>query len=171
MEATAATATATTAATATVHEPVVAMDTIRDVLRPIKTALVDLFISLARVLFFWLPGDDKAKGQALMVFHFVGGCLLYTLYFSVPKLHPLRFFIFLFFVVIIIQQVALRGCVITRAEQQLTKTSDTILDPWIRLAGLEPSKDLRIICNIAVVGCMTSTLLMNTILEQIIPYN
>lgn len=148
--------------------PAGAVDTIRNFLRPIKTALVDLFISLARVLFFWLPGDDKAKGQALMVFHFVGGCLLYTLYFAVPRLHPLRFFIFLFFVVIIIQQIALRGCVITRAEQQLTKTSDTILDPWIRLAGLEPKKDLRIICNIAVVGCMTSTLLMNTILEQII---
>jgi len=149
--------------------PVEPVDTLRTVLRPIKYALIDLFVSLARVLFFWLPGDDKAKGQALMVFHFVGGMLLYSLYFAIPKLHPLRFFIFLFFVIVILQQVVLRGCVITRAEQQLTKTSDTILDPWIRMAGLEPTKELRIICNIAVVGCMSSTLLLNTIIEQIIP--
>ena len=134
----------------------------------IKSGFVELFKQIAQVFFFWLPGDDRAKGQALMVFHFVGGCVLYTMYFAMPKLHPSRLFIFLFFVLVIIQQVALRGCVITRAEQQLTKTSDTILDPWIRLSGLEPNKELRIICNIAVVGCMACTLLMNTILEQII---
>ena len=147
------------------HDP---METIRNLLRPMKYALIDLFISLARVLFFWLPGDDVARGQALMVFHFVGGCVLYTIYFAMIKQHPVRLFIFLFFVVIVLQQLVFRGCVITRAEQKLMKTNDTILDPWIRLAGVEPSRESRMVCNIAVVGCMTMTLLMNTILEQII---
>ena len=57
------------------------IDNLRKLLRPIKYSLVDLFISLARVFFFWLPGGDVGKGQALMVAHFVGGCVLYTLYF------------------------------------------------------------------------------------------
>lgn len=149
----------------TIPEPI---ENIRNFLRPIKHALIDLFVSLARVLFFWLPGNDKSRGEALMVLHFIGGGLLYTIYFSLSKLNPVRFFIFLFFVVIVLQQVVFRGCVITRAEQTLTGNKDTILDPWIRLLGLEPNRELRMVCNIAVVGCMTMTLLMNTILEQII---
>ena len=148
-----------------IPEPI---DNIRKFLRPIKYALIDLFVSLARVIFFWLPGDDKSRGEALMVMHFIGGCLLYTVYFALPKLNPMRLFIFLFFVVIVLQQVVFRGCVITKAEQQLTGRKDTILDPWIRLLGLEPNRELRMVCNIAVVGCMSMTLLMNTILEQII---
>ena len=140
---------------------------IRKILKPIKSALIDLFVSIARVLFFWLPGGDLAIGQALMVFHFIGGGLLYTIYFMMPHLHPLRMFIFFFFVLIIIQQIVFRGCVITKAEQKLTDSNDTILDPWIRMSGFEPNRELRMVCNFAVVGCMSMTLLTNTILEQL----
>ena len=143
------------------------LEAIRKVLKPIKTALIDLFISLARVFFFWLPGGDVACGQALMITHFIGGCLLYTIYFMLRPLNPMRFFIFFLLVLIVIQQIIFRGCVITKAEQKLTGSNDTILDPWIRLCGLEPTRDLRIVCNLATVGCMCMTLLMNTILEQI----
>jgi hypothetical protein len=79
----------------------------------------------------------------------------------------MRLFIFFFFVLIIIQQIVFRGCVITKAEQKLTGSSDTILDPWIRMAGFEPTRELRMVCNISVVGCMSMTLLMNTILDQL----
>jgi hypothetical protein len=140
---------------------------IRKILKPIKSALIDLFVSIARVLFFWLPGGDLAIGQALMVFHFIGGGLLYTIYFMMPHLHPLRMFIFFFFVLIVVQQVVFRACVITKAEQKLTGSNDTILDPWIRMSGFEPNRELRMVCNFAVVGCMSMTLLSNTILEQV----
>jgi hypothetical protein len=140
---------------------------LRKILRPIKYALVDLFISFSRVTFFWLPGGDVGKGQALMITHFVGGCILYTLYFALSPNHGLRFFIFLFFFLVILQQVVFRGCVITKAEQKLTGGDDTILDPWIRISGFEPTRDLRIVCSIGVVGSMALTLLMNTILDQI----
>ena len=144
---------------------------LRKFLRPIKYALVDLFISLARVLFCWLPGGDLAKGQALLVFHFVGGCLLYTIYFIMPLHHPLRLFILLLAIVVIIQQIVFRGCVITKAEQKLTKNSETVMDPWIHLIGLEPTRDLRNAVSIGIAGSMTLTLLMNTVLEQFHPYN
>jgi len=147
------------------------VDHIRKFLRPIKYALIDLFISLARVLFCWLPGGDLAKGQALLVFHFVGGCLLYTIYFLMPPHHPLRLFIFLLAIVVILQQIVFRGCVITKAEQTLTKNSETVMDPWIHLIGLEPTKDLRNACSIGIAGSMTLTLLMNTVIEQFQPYN
>jgi hypothetical protein len=147
------------------------IETIRKLLRPIKYSLVDLFISLARVFFFWLPGGDIGKGQALMVAHFVGGCVLYTLYFVLPSNQPFRLFIFLFFVIVILQQLIFRGCVITKAEQKLTSSEDTILDPWIRLCGFEPTRELRIICSIGVVGSMAMTLLMNTILDQFRIFN
>ena len=143
------------------------IENIRTILRPIKSAFIDLFISIARVLFFWLPGGDLAIGQALMVFHFVGGCILYTIYFTLPHLNPMRLFIFFFFVLVIIQQIVFRGCVITKAEQKLTGSSDTILDPWIRMTGLAPTRELRMVCNISVVCCMSMTLLMNTILDQL----
>jgi len=142
------------------------MENIRKILRPIKYSLIDLFISLARVLFFWLPGGDVGKGQALMICHFVGGCILYTLYFAYNN-PGLRLFIFFFFFFVIGQQLIFRGCVITKAEQKLTERDDTILDPWIRISGYEPHRETRIICSITVVGTMALTLLMNTILDQL----
>jgi hypothetical protein len=143
-------------------------ENIRDLLRPIKYSLIDLFTSLARIIFFWLPGGDKAKGQGLMILHFFGGCLLYTLYFYNSPRSANRIFIFLFFIVIILQQIIFRGCVITKAEQRLMQSDDTIMDPWIRVVGFQPNRESRIVCSTGVVGSMTLTLLMNTILEQII---
>ena len=147
--------------------PEAGVENLRTLLRPIKYALVDLFISLSRVLFFWLPGGDLACGQALMVFHFIGGSLIYTLYFMLPKLHPMRLFIFLFFILVILQQIVFRGCVMTKAEQTLTKLDDTVLDPWIKLVGYKPTRETRVVSSVCVVGSMALTLLMNTIVEQI----
>ena len=144
------------------------VENLRTFLRPIKYSLVELFISCARVFFFWLPGGDVAKGQALFVLHFLGGCLLYTIYFALPPKHPMRLFIFLFYVVVVLQTIVFRGCVITKAEQQLTGANDTVMDPWIKLVGYEPGRETRIVCSIGVMGTMSLTLFMNTILEQIL---
>ena len=80
----------------------------------------------------------------------------------------MRMFIFLFFVAVILQQVVFRGCVLTKAEQKLTKLDDTILDPWIKIVGYKPSRETRIVSSVCVVGSMAMTLLMNTILDQLI---
>lgn len=141
-------------------------DSLRILLKPIKYSLIDLFTSLARVLFFWLPGEDAAKGQALMVLHFLGGCIIYSVFFLLPNGHHMRFFIFLFFFVVVLQQLLFRGCVITRAEQRLTGSEHTIMDPWIRLSGLEPSRETRIACSTGVICSMTATLLMNIIVQN-----
>lgn len=101
-----------------------------------------------------------------MIMHFVGGCILYSLYFAYYDKPALRLFIFFFFVFVIAQQIIFRGCVITKAEQRLTGSNDTILDPWIRISGFEPSRESRLICSTAVVGTMALTLLMTTILDQ-----
>jgi hypothetical protein len=142
------------------------LNNIRKLLRPIKYSFVDLFVSLARVFFFWLPGEDAGKGQALMVAHFLGGVILYLLYFILPPNQAFRMFIFFFFVAIIIQQIVFRGCVITKAEQRLTGSDETILDPVIKLSGFEPTRDTRVVCSISVVGTITTTLLINTIIDQ-----
>ena len=140
---------------------------LRKVLRPIKYSLVDLFISIARVLFFWLPGDIE-RGKGLLILHFIGGSILYTIYFMLPKKNPYKLLIFLFFVFLIVQQLVFRGCVITKAEQYLTKNTNTVVDPWIRLGGFEPTKELRVVTSISFACCMALTLLMNTILDQFI---
>ena len=69
--------------------------------------------------------------------------------------------------VVIVQQVVFRGCVITKAEQTLTKLDDTILDPWVKLVGYSPSRETRVVGSVCVVGTMALTLLMNTIADQI----
>lgn len=144
------------------------VENLRIFLRPIKYSLIELFVSCARVFFFWLPGGDVAKGQALFVLHFLGGCILYSVYFILPSKHPLRLFIFLFYVIVVLQIIVFRGCVITKAEQKLTGANDTVMDSWIRLVGYEPTRESRIVCSIGVLGSMSMTLLMNTIIEQII---
>jgi len=151
-----------------IQEDISHTENIRSLLKPIKYSLIDLFIALAKVLFFWLPGGDLAKGQALMILHFFGGCALYTLYFFLTPKNPMRLFIFFFFIAVIVQQIVFRGCVITKAEQKLMGTDDTIMDPWIRLVGFSPTRETRIVCSTGVVGSMSLTLLMNTVLEQII---
>jgi hypothetical protein len=140
-------------------------DSLKVLLKPIKTSLIDLFISLSRVIFFWLPGSDISKGQALMILHLFGGCLIYSLFFILPNGHVCRLFIFLFYAIVVLQQLLFRGCVITKAEQHLTGSSDTIMDPLIRLSGFEPTRELRIATSIGVMFAMTMTLLMNIIVQ------
>jgi len=143
-----------------------AIENIRKILRPIKYSLIDLFISLTRVFFCWLPGGDMGKGQALMICHFLGGIILYIIYFILAPNQSLRLFIFFFFVIIVLQQLIFRSCVITKAEQKLTGLTDTILDPLIHLVGFEPTRELRLATSISVIGTATTTLLINTVLDQ-----
>jgi len=116
----------------------------RPVLRYVRDSLVDLFVALAKILFFWIPGDDTVKGKALMVCHPIFLALIVALFFILPYRHPLRAYIVVLCVLTVCTQWLLGGCVVTRAEQRLTGSTDTFLDPFLVLAGVHVNRDTRI---------------------------
>ena len=117
------------------------------VLRSIRPALVDVFVALARAIFFWIPGGDEAKGKALMACHPLFILIIVGMFFCVRG--PLRLFIVVFTLVTVASQWLLGGCVVTRAEQRLTGSKDTILDPFLTLANVSVNRDTRIAATIA----------------------
>lgn len=130
---------------------------IRSVLLQIRASLVDLFVALARILFFWIPGGDVAKGKALMACHPICIGLAIALFFLLPANHPLRFFLLLLGICTVASQWLLGGCVVTRAEQALTGNKDTVVDPFLILAGVPVNRDTRLA---ATLGSGTSICLL-----------
>ena len=122
----------------------------KTILRNVRDSLVDMFVALARVLFFWLPGGDVAQGQALTAGHpvFIGLCI--AVFFYLPPRHPMRFCILGLAVVTVASQWLLGGCVVTRAEQRLTGQKTTIVDSFLTLAGVEVNRDTRITATLGV---------------------
>jgi hypothetical protein len=123
------------------------MSDTKGLLRQVRESLVELFVAIARTLFVWIPGD-VAKGKALMTCHPLLLVFVIGLFFLVPAKSPLRFFIVLITVCVVASQWLLGGCVITRAEQRLTGSKETILDPFLTLANLPVNRDTRIAATI-----------------------
>ena len=121
---------------------------IKTILRQLRESLVELFIAIARALFFWMPGGDIAKGKALMTFHPIFIICIVALFFLAPRKSSLRLFIVLLTTRVAASQWLLGGCVITRAEQKLTGSKDTILDPFLTLANLPVNRETRIAATI-----------------------
>ena len=140
---------------------------VKILIKPIKSALVEQIIFLTRVIFFWLPGGDVAKGKALAVLHITFGLIVYSIFFTLSKGNLYRLYIFFFFFIAMVQQLIFRGCVITKAEQKLTGLKTTVVDSWIKLGGIEPITETRVVASIVGIGMMTMTLLINIILDQI----
>jgi hypothetical protein len=119
------------------------------ILRSMRTSLVNLFVDVARVIFFWIPGDDPAYGRALMTLHpFLFGIPV-LLFFTLSFKHPLRFALAVFFIGVAASQWMFKGCVITRAEHALTGQRLTIIDPFLTLAGLPVDRNTRNAATIA----------------------
>jgi hypothetical protein len=110
------------------------------VLRHIRGVLVDLCIALVRVLFFWLPGGDVAKGHALMIFHYMLLPLTPVIFFMAEAKSPIRILLAGFIIIVALTQ-WLFGCVITRAEQRLTGSKETVADPFLKLVGICVNRD------------------------------
>lgn len=119
------------------------------VLRQLRHGLVDAFVSIARVLFFWIPGGDAAKGKALMACHPIFIAAMIGMFFVATPRSPLRFMIAGLGIAVVASQWLLGGCVVTRAEQRLTGGKETILDPFLMLAGIHVNRDTRIAATIA----------------------
>jgi hypothetical protein len=129
----------------------------RVILRSIRDAFVNFFIASARLVFFWLPGDDVTYGKALMIFHPLFVLAFTFFYFVVPQGHPVRILIILTGLMVVGSQWLLGGCVITRAEQKLTGEQVTILDPFLALAKIEVNRETR---NAATVSMSTGVLVI-----------
>ena len=56
----------------------------------------------------------------------------------------------MFSLLIVLSQWFFKGCIITRAEQILTGSTETIVDPLLRCLMIKPTKDTRIAIT---VGC------------------
>jgi len=123
----------------------------------IKSGFVELFKQIAQVFFFWLPGDEL-KGYALVILHLITGLSLVVLFLISQK--SAKIAIAIFFFIVLIQQYLFRGCVVTKAEQHLTKNSVTIFDPIINMTGIEPTNELRFISSFSSV--LTTFLIMTS---------
>jgi len=124
-------------------------DKAKHTLRRIRDGLVAVIISLTRVIFFWLPGGDIAHGQALMALHPIIIGAVIALFFILPPHHPGRMVILAVSLAVMATQ-WLFGCVITRAEQQLTGNKETIVDPFLSLANIAVNRDTRQAATLAV---------------------
>ena len=116
----------------------------RTVLRNVRESLVELFVALAKTLFFWVPGGDVVKGKALMTAHPIFLACVTAMFFMVEPRSPLRFLIVALACITVASQWLLGGCVVTRAEQRLTGSKETILDPFLVLAKISVNRDTRI---------------------------
>lgn len=120
----------------------------KQTLRQIRESLTDLFVALGRALFFWIPGGDSAKGRALMTLHPLVILMGVGAFFIAPPRSPLRLLILIAGMLIVASQWLLGGCVLTRAEQRLTGSTDTIMDSFLRLAHLPVNRETRIALTI-----------------------
>ena len=131
----------------------------KQVLRQIRETFVELFVAIARVLFFWLPGGDMAKGRALMACHPIFIVAVIALFFVARPKSPLRFIIAAAAIAVAASQWLLGGCVVTRAEQRMTGGKETIMDPFLILAGLEVNRDTRTALTIGISTTVCTTMI------------
>jgi hypothetical protein len=154
-----------------IEKPHIQENTKKAVLRTIQTSLVDVFVSLARVLFFWIPGGDVEKGRALMACHPVVIGVFVAMFFTAAARSPLRFMLAALGLVVVASQWLLGGCVVTRAEQRLTGGKETILDPFLLLAGVEVNRDTRIAATVAsstaIISIMSWVLVCDLFIKEI----
>ena len=127
-------------------------------LRDVREMLTNLFVNLARVLFFWLPGGDPAYGYALLAIHPFCIAFVVALFFALPPRNFLRIFIAFLSVVTVATQWLLKGCVVTRAEQRLTGGKMTMMDPFLTLAGLPADRNTRIAATLGMGTALSTTL-------------
>jgi hypothetical protein len=109
-------------------------------IRFLKHFLIDIFINGSKIFFFWVPGDEK-KGEALKLVHGLCAAIIFILIFISNR--STKILILILLILAILQQAILGCCVVTKAEQVLTKSKETILDPVISAAGYEVNNDTR----------------------------
>ena len=131
----------------------------------LRSTMVKCIIAITRVLFFWLPGGDIAHGAALSAFHPVFILSWILLFFLYPSNRPLRVFICFCALITMFSQWYFKGCIITRAEQTLTGSKDTIIDPFLQFANIKPTHQTRLAVTLgmstSIAGIMIFSIFMD----------
>lgn len=135
------------------------------VLRNMRDVIVDLIVDLAKLVFFWVPGGDPAYGRALMTFHPFAIMMTVAFFFLLSPKHSARLIIACTAILVVASQWLLGGCVVTRAEQRLTGNKETIMDPFLTLAGLPADQHTRIAATIGMGTALASVLVWATICD------
>lgn len=141
-----------------------------ELLRQIREILTNLFVNIARVIFFMLPGGDPAYGYALLTVHpfFISGVV--ALFFALPSKHLLKIVIAALAVITVATQWLLKGCPVTRAEQRLTGGKMTMMDPFLTLAGLPVDRNTRIAATLGMGTALSATLVWALFCDYLCDY-
>ena len=131
----------------------------------LRSTLVRCIIAMTHALFFWLPGGDIAHGSALSAFHPVFLLSWVLIFFLYPSNKPLRIFICIAAFVIMFSQWYFKGCIITRAEQILTSSKDTIMDPFLHFAGIKATNQTRLAITLGISGSVAIIMLFSVYMD------
>jgi hypothetical protein len=135
----------------------------------LRSTVVQCIIAITRVFFFWLPGGDIAHGAALSAFHPVFLLSWVFIFFLYPFNRPLRILICLGTLITMVSQWYFKGCIITRAEQILTGSKDTIIDPLLHFARIKPTHQTRLAITLGM-STMTACIMIFSIGVDILSY-
>jgi hypothetical protein len=134
-------------------------------LRQVREMLTNLFVNIARVLFFWIPGGDPAYGYALLAVHPFAIASVVAVFFMLPPRNFIRIVIASLSVFTVASQWLLKGCVVTRAEQRLTGGKMTMMDPFLTLAGLPADRNTRIAATLGMGTALAATMVWSLICD------
>ena len=136
-------------------------------MKELRSIVVDAIVALTRAVFFWLPGGNAAHGAALAAIHPIFILSWILIFFLYPYNRPLRLFICMAACVTVFSHWYFRGCIITRAEQQLTGSKQTIMDPVLQLLNIKLTNDTRFAItagsSISITSIMIFSVLMDTL--------
>jgi hypothetical protein len=127
-------------------------------MKELRSTLVNAIIALTHAMFFWLPGGNAAHGAALAAFHPVFILSWVIIFFLYPSNRPLRLFICILACMTVFSHWYFRGCIVTRAEQQLTGSQDTTVDPLLHILRIKSTNETRL--AITVGSSISITLIM-----------
>ena len=131
-----------------------------------RLTLVRCIISITRAVFFWIPGGDIAQGSALRAVHPVIMVSWVLLFFLYPSNRPLRIFICSMAIVTMMSQWYFKGCIITRAEQRLTGSKDTVVDPFLRFIRVPPTKESQLAITLGMSITITTIMLFSVFMDS-----
>jgi hypothetical protein len=134
-------------------------------MKQLRSIIIDAIIALTRVIFFWLPGGNPAHGAALAAFHPVFILSWVMIFFLYPSNRPLRLFICMAACITVFSHWYFRGCIITRAEQQLTGSKDTIMDPILEILNIKRTNDTRYAITVGFSMSVTSIMIFSILMD------
>lgn len=97
---------------------------------------------LVHRIFFW-ETDDAKKGRIVRAIHHAGVYALLTLIIVSHTIYPafwLQTGILAFCLLVWVQHILTRGCVISKVEQKLLKDESSFLDPFLELFQIEATE-------------------------------